>query len=126
MSKLFNWAAARLAAAFAFALCFATPLVSWADAITAVNPVTGETETYTYKYVGTGDWTATDWQNAADPVANPDKAPQTPSSNVWDPILIDGSYTLTAPTLEGWAIRLGLYNGAKVTVPTLNKMRLRA
>ena len=125
MSKLFNWAAARLVAAFALALCFATPLVSWAaDAITAVNPVTGETETYTYKYVGqSSTWTATDWQNDADPVANPDNAPQTPSSNVWDPILIDGSYTLTAPTLEGWAIRLGLYNGAQVTVPTLNKIQ---
>ena len=124
MSKLFNWAAARLAAAFAFALCFATPLVSWADAITTVNPVTGETETYTYKYVGqSSTWTATDWQNDADPVANPDNAPQTPSSNVWDPILIYGSYTLTAPTLEGWAIRLGLYNGAQVTVPTLNKIQ---
>ena len=124
MSKLFNWAAARIVAAFAFALCFATPLVSWADAITTVNPVTGETETYTYKYVGqSSTWTATDWQNDADPVANPDNAPQTPSSNVWDPILIDGSYTLTAPTLEGWAIRLGLYNGAQVTVPTLNKIQ---
>ena len=107
----------------ALALCFVTPLVSWADAITAVNPVTGETETYTYKYVGIGDWTAADWQNAADPVANPDNAPQTPGSNVWDPLLIDGPYTLTAPTLEGWAIRLGLYNGAQVTVPTLNKIQ---
>ena len=124
MSKLFNWAAARLVAAFALALCFATPLVSWADAITAVNPVTGETEMYTYKYVGqSSTWTANDWQNDADPVANPDNAPQTPSSNVWDPILIDGSYTLTAPILEGWAIRLGLYNGAQVTVPTLNKIQ---
>ena len=109
---------------FALALCLATPFVSRADAITAVNPVTGETETYTYKYIGqSSTWTATDWQNAADPVANPDNAPQTPSSNVWDPILIDGSYTLTAPTLEGWAIRLGLYNGAQVTVPTLNKIQ---
>ena len=107
----------------ALALCFVTPLVSWADAITAVNPVTGETETYTYKYVGTGDWTATDWQDGSDPAVNPGAAPQTPNSNVWDPLLIDGAYTLTSPTLEGWAIRLGVYNGAKVTVPTLNKIQ---
>ena len=98
--------------------------MSWADAITAVNPVTGETETYTYKYVGeSSTWTATDWQDSSDPAVNPGAAPQTPSSNVWDPLLIDGAYTLTSPTLEGWAIRLGLYNGAQVTVPTLNKIQ---
>ena len=61
MRKLFNWAAARLAAAFALALCFATPLVSWADAITAVNPVTGDTETYTYKFTGTDTWNGVEY-----------------------------------------------------------------
>ena len=101
----------------------AVGLSAWAG-FDMTNPVTGDTETYTYKYVGqSSTWTAADWQNDADPVANPDNDPQTPGSNVWDPLLIDGAYTLTAPTLEGWAIRLGLYNGAQVTVPTLNKIQ---
>ena len=47
MSKLFNWAAARIVAAFAFAL----PLVATAD-VPMTNPVTSETETYSNAFIG--------------------------------------------------------------------------
>ncbi|MBO6067565.1 MAG: hypothetical protein J6P80_05370, partial [Kiritimatiellae bacterium] len=61
----------------ALALCFVTPLVSWADAIPVVNPVTGETENYTYKFIGTDTWDGTEyWQdsNGANPSAVPAKS----------------------------------------------------
>ena len=93
---------------------------AWADPITADNPVTGETETYAYKYVGTsGTWVASDWQNAdGSPAANP---PNTENSAIWDPLLIDGNKTVAADTIEGYTLNLGLFNGAKLTIGTLSK-----
>ena len=128
MSKLFNWAAARIVAAFAFALCFATPLVSWADAITTVNPVTGETETYTYKFVGTDSvWNnAANWQDSNG--SNPSAVPAASGSDTWDPILFDQAENQSiaigaALSVEGWNLRMGLYNGASVQLDNLVKLQ---
>ena len=124
MSKLFNWAAARLVAAFALALCFATPLVSWADAITAVNPVTGETETYTYKFTGTDIWNGTEyWQDSNGD--NPSAVPAKSGDNIWAPILFAGdTININASmSVEGWNLRMGLYNGARVTLNNLQKLQ---
>ena len=57
----------------ALALCLATPIVSWAD-FAMTNPVTGEMENYTWKFVGTDTWNGTGyWQDSSG--ANPDKVP---------------------------------------------------
>ena len=109
----------------ALALCFATPLVSRADAepITAVNPVTGATETYIYKYVGSGDWTVADWQNASGvaPAAVPQvAAAQDGDPTCYDSLLVEGEQSLSA-SIEGWTFNIGLFDGAQLTVPTLTK-----
>lgn len=99
----------------ALALCLATPFVSRADAITAVNPVTGETETYTYKFIGTDTWNGTEyWQDSNGD--NPSAVPAKSNDNIWDPILFDGNtININASmSVEGWNLRLGLYNGANV------------
>ena len=105
----------------ALALCLATPIVSWADAITAVNPVTGASDTYTYKYVGTeGTWTAADWEDADGnpPAAVPQLSGEQPE--VWDSLLISGDKSVTAE-VEGWTLDLGLFDGANLTMSTLHK-----
>lgn len=101
----------------ALALCFVTPLVSWADAITAVNPVTGETETYTYKFIGTDTWDGTEYWQDSDG-NNPSAVPAKSGDNTWEPILFDGNtININASmSVEGWNLRMGLYNGANVTM----------
>ncbi len=108
----------------ALALCFATPLVSWADAITAVNPVTGETETYTYKFTGTDIWNGTEyWQDSNGD--NPSAVPAKSGDNIWAPILFAGdTININASmSVEGWNLRMGLYNGASVTLKNLQKLQ---
>ncbi len=107
---------------FALALCFATPLVSRADAITAVNPVTGETENYTYKFIGTDTWNGTEyWQDSNGD--NPTAVPAKSGDDTWDPILFDGNtININASmSVEGWNLRLGLYNGANVCLNSFVK-----
>ena len=110
-------------AAFAVLCAFGLGSTGLGDAITKKNPVTDETETYTYKYVGTtGTWTADDWV-ASDGSTKPNAAPNTPSSNVWDPILIDGAdltiKAISVSSLEGWNLQLGVFGGASVTASSL-------
>ena len=117
MSKLFNWAAARLFAAFALAL----PFAAMAE-IQKTNPVTGETENYTWKFVGTDTWNGTgNWQDSSS--ANPSGTPAKSGENTWDPILFDGNtININASmSVEGWNLRMGLYNGANVTMNTFVK-----
>ena len=84
MRNLFTWAAARLVAAFALTL----PLAAMAD-FEKTNPVTGETENYSWKFVGTDTWDDTSyWQDSAS--ANPSGVPAKSGGNVWDPVLFDG------------------------------------
>ncbi len=84
---------------------------AWA-ATDKTNPVTGENQSYTYNYTGSGAWTASDWS------PTPSNVPQASGSGVWDSLLIDGNLTVTAPShVEGWSFRIGLFGGAKLTVP---------
>ncbi len=85
--------------------------------LTAVNPVTGETENYTWSFVGTDTWNGTgNWRNSSG--ANPSGTPAKSGENTWDPILFDGSnININAGmSVEGWNLRMGLYNGATVTM----------
>ena len=61
-------------------------------------------------------------------------APAKTGSNRWEPILIDGAYVKLVPgqdgykevaseALEGWNLRLGLYNGVRVTIGSLIKVQ---
>ena len=85
--------------------------------LTAVNPVTGETENYTWSFVGTDTWNGTgNWRNSSG--ANPSGTPAKSGENTWDPILFEGSnININAGmSVEGWNLRMGLYNGATVTM----------
>ena len=90
--------------------------------LTAVNPVTGETENYTWSFVGTDTWNGTgNWRNSSG--ANPSGTPAKSGENTWDPILFEGSnININAGmSVEGWNLRMGLYNGATVTMNTFVK-----
>ncbi len=90
--------------------------------LTAVNPVTGETENYTWSFVGTDTWNGTgNWRNSSG--ANPSGTPAKSGENTWDPILFDGSnININASmSVEGWNLRMGLYNGATVTMNSFVK-----
>ena len=102
------------------ALCLA-PLMASAD-FAKTNPVTGETENYTWKFVGTDTWDGTgNWQDSSG--ANPSGTPAKSGENTWDPILFDGdTININASmSVEGWNLRMGLYNGANVTMNTFVK-----
>ena len=94
---------------------------AWAD-FQKTNPVTGETESYTWKFVGTDTWNGTGyWQDSSG--ANPSGVPAKTGENTWDPILFDGNtININADmSVEGWNLRMGLYNGANVTMNTFVK-----
>ena len=99
---------------------------AWAD-FTKTNPVTGETENYTWKFVGTADnvWNSNgNWQDSnGDNPANDGIPAKTSGDDVWDPILFDGSDVniIAGMSVEGWNLRMGLYNGARVTMNTFVK-----
>lgn len=92
-----------------------------------INPVTGDTETYTYKFVGTTHiWNGTQyWQDSNG--ANPSAVPGVTGSKLWDPILFDASVNSidikAGLSVEGWNLRMGLYNGANVTLNNLQKLQ---
>lgn len=111
----------------ALALCLATPIVSWAG-FDRTNPVTGETETYTWKFVGTDTWNGTgNWQDSDG--GNPSGTPAKTGENTWDPILFDNNdpgntISINAGmSVEGWNLRMGLYNGASVQMNTFKKIQ---
>ena len=86
------------------------------------NPVTGETENYTWKFVGTDVWNGTSyWQDSSG--GNPSGVPAKSGDNKWEPILFDGNTINIAASMsvEGWNLRLGLYNGANVRLNTFVK-----
>ena len=97
---------------------------AWAD-FTKTNPVTGETENYTWKFVGTDTWNGSQyWQDSTG--ANPADGgvpAKTSGGDIWDPILFDGDNISIAASMsvEGWNLRLGLYNGANVRLNTFPK-----
>lgn len=94
---------------------------AWAD-FQKTNPVTGETENYTWKFVGTDTWNSTgNWQDSSGNA--PSGVPAKSGDNTWDPILFDGdTININASmSVEGWNLRMGLYNGANVTMNTFVK-----
>lgn len=106
-TKLINEALVHIASAAIFAL----PVVAMAD-ITKTNPVTGETETYVNTFTGGADGTATEWNSAG----NWDTGNAPFISSNYDPALVNGAVTVSTSTaIDGWALRVGAYNGAKVT-----------
>ena len=103
----------------------------WAD-FEKTNPVTGETENYTWKFTGTDTWNSTsNWEDSTG--AHPDKVPaktytpQEGGNSRWEPILFDNAdpgktININATmSVEGWNLRMGLYNGANVTMNTFVK-----
>ena len=92
---------------FALALCLATPFVSRADAITAVNPVTGETETYANTFTESdGEWNdASNWSSDTVPLV---------SGGNYNSSLVDGATAYTSTQINGWTPRVGAYNGATI------------
>ena len=99
-----------IAAVFAFALA-QTARANFAK----TNPVTGETESYTWKFVGTDTWNGTGYWQDSDG-NNPSAVPAKTGSNQWAPILFDGSgININAGMpVEGWNLRMGVYNGATI------------
>lgn len=105
------------------------------------NPaLDGDQATFTNIFMGDGDatWeTTANWKVApnnrwADYSNSSGLAPNLHNSNEWGPILFDGNVmktavdaegykSVTAGTLEGWALKVGIINGARVTIQQTNK-----
>ena len=116
-TKLLKGALTRFAV-MAIAAVFFTPLASAATSSGDMdNPVTGETKTYDYKYVGSGTWTASDWQDANGAALA--AAPGTDNSNLWGSMLVNCSNPISVAQLNGWELQLGVFGGANVTVGEL-------
>ena len=114
----------RVFTALAALCCFGT---AWA-AFERTNPVTGETETYTWKFAGTDTWNGTgNWQDSNGD--NPSGTPAKTGNNTWEPILFDNkdpgkTISINAGmSVEGWDLRMGLYNGASVQMNNLQKLQ---
>ncbi len=108
---------------------------------TRANPAKdGDTATFTNVFRGTKDAT---WETLGDwYVASSNRwasysgtiAPAKANSNQWAPVLVDGDFVELTPgsdgykevfaqELEGWNLRLGLFNGVRVTVGSLTKVQ---
>ena len=101
----------------ACAAAFGVALGAFAD-FTKANPVTGETETYTYKYVGTdGSWTtAANW--------SPEATPYIANASAYSAAVVDGASAVSSSSqIDGWDLRFGAYNGATVTWASLSKLQ---
>jgi len=101
ISKLFKWA---------LAMTCSLPLAAMAE-VQMTNPVTGETETYENIFVGTsGEWdSSSNWT-----LKETDKVPFVSGGN-YDSALVTGKVVSTETAIEGWTLRVGAYNGARVT-----------
>ena len=102
---------------------------AWAD-FTMTNPVTGENQSYTWKYVGTdGVWNSnSNWKDSSDNVPQDNKVPGITSVGVWDPFFFANNISVTAEGtnsgyVEGWNFRIGIFNGANVSIAKLNKLQ---
>lgn len=95
----------------------------WAD-FAKTNPVTGETENYTWKFVGTDTWNGTGyWQNSDG--NNPTGVPGKSGEGNFEPFFFDGSTVSinAGMSVEGWDLRMGLFNGATLTMNNLQKFQ---
>lgn len=75
--------------------------------LTAVNPVTGETENYENAFIGgTTEWNSTaNWDTSTTPFI----------TTTYSPALVNGKTASTSAAIDGWTLRVGAYNGAAVT-----------
>ena len=75
--------------------------------LTAVNPVTGETENYENAFIGgTAEWnSAANWDTSTTPFI----------TTTYSPALVNGKTASTSAAIDGWTLRVGAYNGAAVT-----------
>lgn len=109
--------------ASALALAAALPMSAMAD-FAKTNPVTGETENYTWKFVGTDTWNGTGyWQNSDG--NNPTGVPGKSGEGNFEPFFFDGSTVSinAGMSVEGWDLRMGLFNGATLTMNNLQKFQ---
>ena len=109
-------------------LAFAALAAPARAAFVRTNPVTGEFENYTWKFTGTDTWgNVSYWENSDG--GHPSGVPERSSSNQWEPILFDGNdpgktIKINAGLpVEGWNLRMGLYNGADITLTNLVKLQ---
>ena len=126
MKSIINKVISARSLALMLITCFASS--AWADAtIAAGDAVTGSAESYTYYFTGanSGDWSDTgNWANANGTAYDGSTSPALQNSATWDPILFDGTRcsgnkTISTTTVDGWALRMGLYNGVNVTMSGL-------
>ena len=75
--------------------------------LTAVNPVTGETENYENAFIGgTAEWNSSaNWDTSTTPFI----------TTTYSPALVNGKTVSTSAAIDGWTLRVGAYNGAAVT-----------
>ena len=75
--------------------------------LTAVNPVTGETENYENAFIGgTAEWNSSaNWDTSTTPFI----------TTTYSPALVNGKTASTSTAIDGWTLRVGAYNGAAVT-----------
>ena len=114
--------------AVAFMLCATSAWAEEADNLQRTNPVTGETETYTWKFVGTGVWNGSGyWKNSNNEEPSGGGVPaKTSGGDLWDPILFEGNtvnLNNVTMSVDGWNLRMGLYNGAVVVLNNLQKLQ---
>ena len=97
ISKLFKWAVA---------ITCSLPLAAMAE-VQMTNPVTGELESYTNAFVGASlEWNSADnWDTGNTPFI----------SGNYDSALVTGKVVSTETAIDGWTLRVGAYNGARVT-----------
>ena len=102
---------------------------AWA-VFTMTNPVTGENQSYTWKYVGTdGVWNSKDnWQNSDGGNPTQDKGAGI-HGGPYDAFYFDNAGVVTAPgtdinvdAVEGWNLRIGVYNGTTAKISKLEKI----
>ena len=75
--------------------------------LSAVNPVTGETENYVNAFIGgTAEWnSAANWDTSTTPFI----------TTTYSPALVEGKTASTSTAIDGWTLRVGAYNGAAVS-----------
>ena len=106
-------------------LCAAS--AAWADFIVA-NPVTSATQNYTWKYVGSknAQWDQNNsWQN--DLIGNPSNS-KIPGVSTYEPFYFDDAGNVSEQKTDGncvngWNLRMGLFNGTTNTISKLGKLQ---
>lgn len=109
---------------------------------TYTSSTTGQSYTHIFRattslsYDTIGNWYTTD-DNGSTWTVETGNIPNAPSSNKYNPMLLDGSlfdtsvvskgddgyYTVSGSSIEGWNLSLGLLNGVHLSITTLRKLQ---